>query len=77
VAGEEGKKKTAREEAKERLAEVTEASKQRALMDMAWFPGFMLVCYLILIGYFVSRGGYKPVDLTAHHDPGHAAAEEF
>ena len=30
---------------------------------MAMFPAFMLVCYLILIGYFAIRGGYKPVDL--------------
>jgi hypothetical protein len=30
---------------------------------MAYFPGIMLICYLVLLGYFKSRGGYKPVHL--------------
>ena len=39
------------------------ASNQKALHYMAYFPGIMLVCYLVLLGYFKSRGGYKPVHL--------------
>ena len=34
-----------------------------ALGKMAMFPAFMLCCYLGLIVYFRSRGGYKPVQL--------------
>lgn len=34
-----------------------------ALGKMALFPIFGLVCYIGLIGYFKSRGGYKPVKL--------------
>jgi hypothetical protein len=34
-----------------------------ALAKMALFPGFMLICYLSLMFYFQSRGGYKPVQL--------------
>lgn len=30
-------------------------------------PSFMLACYLGLLLYFRSKGGYKPVDLTASH----------
>lgn len=46
------------------LKHVRDQSNQKALKDMATFPAFMLVCYLILIGYFQSKGGYKPVHLT-------------
>ena len=37
---------------------------------MAIFPCIMLVCYLILIGYFRSKGGYEAQVLTGHaaHD---------
>ncbi len=35
-----------------------------ALGKMAFFPAFMLVCYIALILYFKSRGGYKPVELV-------------
>jgi MFS family permease len=34
-----------------------------ALAKMALFPTFMLACYLGLIFYFKSRGGYKPVKI--------------
>ncbi|HEX7470117.1 MAG TPA: MFS transporter [Verrucomicrobiae bacterium] len=34
-----------------------------ALGKMALFPVFMLACYLALIFYFKSKGGYKPVQL--------------
>jgi MFS family permease len=36
-----------------------------ALGKMALFPTFGLVCYLVLMFYFKSKGGYKPVQLTS------------
>lgn len=47
-------------------ATVTKAkddAKKSALKTVALFPVFMLVSYLLLIVYFRSKGGYKPVDL--------------
>jgi MFS family permease len=41
-------------------ATVTTA-KQSALAKVAIFPAIMLICYLILLAYFKSKGGYKPV----------------
>jgi hypothetical protein len=31
------------------------------------FPAFMFICYLGLILYFRSKGGYKPVSLDGSH----------
>ena len=42
----------------------TTAGKFSALGKMAMFPAFMLACYLALMAYFKSRGGYKPVQLN-------------
>jgi len=39
------------------------ASQFDALGKMAMFPAFMLLCYIGLLLYFKSRGGYKAVDL--------------
>ncbi len=41
----------------------TTAGKFSALGKMAMFPAFTFVCYLALILYFKSRGGYQPVQL--------------
>jgi len=48
------------------LKEIKERSTQGALADMAYFPMFMLVCYIGLIVYFKSKGGYKAQVLTGH-----------
>ena len=40
------------------------AGKFSALGKMAMFPVFTFACYLALLGYFKSRGGYKAVQLT-------------
>ena len=40
-------------------------SKKNALKTTAAFPVVMLFCYLLLILYFRSRGGYKAVELTS------------
>jgi len=44
---------------KAEIASASASSSQRALKNMAIFPGIMLVGYIILIGYFVSKGGYR------------------
>jgi len=47
------------------LQAATTAGKFSALGKMAMFPAFTFLCYLALILYFKSRGGYKPVQLAA------------
>lgn len=46
-------------------------AKQSALANVAIFPGIMLVCYLILLAYFKSQGGYKPVTVDGGPASGH------
>ena len=41
-----------------------------ALGKMALFPVFMLACYLALLMYFKSKGGYKPVALSGSSGAG-------
>lgn len=43
------------------IAELTAQGTQRALAKVIIFPVIMLMCYLILIFYFRSKGGYRPV----------------
>ncbi|HMO12558.1 MAG TPA: MFS transporter [Pirellulaceae bacterium] len=53
----------------ERQAEIeslVKTAKQRALAKVTVFPAFMLACYLILIVYFVSKGGYRPSGSAGH-----------
>lgn len=45
------------------IKEVTGAATKGALQTVAIFPCFMLVCYLALIAYFKTQGGYKAVHL--------------
>jgi hypothetical protein len=49
---------------------IDDSAKKGALATMAVFPCIMLVCYLILIAYFRSKGGYQALVLTGHaaHD---------
>jgi MFS family permease len=62
--------------AKETMGEIKATSTQGALADMAKFPAIMLVCYGILIFWFNSRGGYKPVELhTVEKSPEEKTAE--
>jgi len=61
----ETKLKDVDDSAKAVVKEIQDGSKKMALKSMAVLPAIMLVCYLGLIGYFASRGGYKPVDLAA------------
>ncbi len=50
---------------------VAAQTKQHALAKIAVLPAIMCGCYLILIAYFKSRGGYRAEVLT-----GHAAEDE-
>jgi MFS family permease len=47
------------------LAAATTTAQFSALSKMALFPVFTLVCYLGMMLYFKSKGGYKPVKLGA------------
>jgi len=58
-------------EGKAALKSANTAGQFSALGKMAIFPTFMLVCYLALIMYFKSKGGYKPVELAATGGGGH------
>jgi hypothetical protein len=53
------------------LAALESRTKQQALAKIAALPVVMCVCYLGLILYFKSRGGYQAQVLT-----GHAAQDE-
>jgi MFS family permease len=46
------------------ITNATTTGQFSALGKMALFPLFMLACYLALLAYFKSRGGYKPVQLA-------------
>jgi MFS family permease len=52
---------------KNKLAEARMYGGQMALIYTAFVPAFMGICYLLLIGYFASTGGYKQVDIS-HQD---------
>ncbi|MBX9680566.1 MAG: MFS transporter [Gemmataceae bacterium] len=58
-----------RKEFRNHVKHTRERSTQGALATMTIFPMVMLVGYLILIGYFQSRGGYKPVELASTGKP--------
>jgi MFS family permease len=45
---------------------IQKQTKQRTLAQIAVLPVIMCVCYLALIAYFKSRGGYKAEVLTGH-----------
>ncbi len=49
----------------EEVKAVVETAKQGALAKVTMFPAFMLLCYIALIVFFNSKGGYKPVDANA------------
>lgn len=51
------------EEDKAPIAEIQSGAQKGALSTVAAFPILMLFCYIGLILYFRSKGGYKPVDI--------------
>jgi hypothetical protein len=59
------------EEKATEAGELIKTAKQGALAKVTIFPAFMFVCYIILILYFKSRGGYSAVHLGAAGDASH------
>ena len=57
-------------EDQERVVAVQSTASQLALQRVAWLPGFMFVCYVLLILYFRSKGGYKAVELKTEEEAG-------
>lgn len=51
------------QEDQDTINEVQNSAKKEALSTVAIFPIFMLLCYIGLIIYFRSKGGYQPVIL--------------
>lgn len=51
----------------EQINAIAQGARQGSLAKVVVFPAFMLVCYLGLIVWFRSRGGYRPVNLTSGH----------
>jgi hypothetical protein len=50
------------------IANATTTGQFSALGKMALFPIFMLACYVALMVYFKTRGGYKPVQLATQKE---------
>jgi len=55
-----------REAVQKEIKEIGDRSNQKALANMAIFPGIMLVGYLALILHFRAKGGYKAEILVGH-----------
>lgn len=55
------------EDQKKTVTAVQDEYKKLTFARTAMLPAFMLICYLGLYFYFKSRGGYKPVELSAGH----------
>jgi MFS family permease len=47
------------------VASAEGVAKKAALRSVVFFPAFMLVCYVGMLLYFRSKGGYKALDLDA------------
>ncbi|MCK5278616.1 MAG: hypothetical protein KAK04_08760, partial [Cyclobacteriaceae bacterium] len=56
------------DEDKAAIASIRGKAKKEALSTVAVFPIFMLICYIGLILYFRSKGGYKPIELEIKKD---------
>ncbi len=56
---------------RQRVEQLQRETKQAALAEIALLPAIMCVCYIALIAYFRSRGGYRAQVLV-----GHAADDE-
>lgn len=54
------------DEGSKALAAANKAGQFDALGKMAFFPAFMLACYIALFLYFKSQGGYKAQSLGGH-----------
>ena len=57
-----------REAARQRCRRCERRALKPRMADMAYFPAFMLVCFLVLIVYFKTKGAYKPIELPRDED---------
>lgn len=64
------------DEQEDEVQALVKQAKQGALSWVTIFPAIMLVCYLILIFYFRSKGGYTAVHLGAATDGSHPSHGE-
>ncbi|WP_435018910.1 MFS transporter [Tundrisphaera sp. TA3] len=55
-------------EPKKLVNEIKDGARKNALAVVSILPCIMLVCYLILIGYFRTKGGYKPQILISEKE---------
>jgi MFS family permease len=65
--------KAPNDEARTEIEKISTQTKQATLQQIAILPAIMFVCYMGLIFYFQSRGGYQAEVLTGHK----AKDEEF
>ena len=65
-----GKVETLPEADKALVTGIQDASKRNVLVVTAIFPCIMLVCYLGLVVYFKSKGGYKPKIILSEKEEG-------
>jgi hypothetical protein len=63
--------KALKTDSKDALDKVRGDSKREAMSSVAVLPAIMAVIYLGLILYFMSKGGYKAIDLMAEKKGGH------
>ena len=54
-------------EQSEEISTIAKGARQGSLAKVIIFPAFMLLCYLGLLFWFRSRGGYKAVNLSTDH----------
>jgi len=52
------------------VSQTVESAKQSALANIAIFPAIMLLCYIGLLLYFKTQGGYKAVHLSGEQMAG-------
>ncbi len=69
----EAKLATLTDEEQELVLSVVREARQATLQQIAVLPAIMFICYVGLLVYFLSRGGYKAEVLVGHE----AADEEF
>ena len=55
------------EDDKKVVTKVRYPHKKAAFLQVAVLPTFMLFCYVALFLFFRSKGGYRPIDLSASH----------
>jgi hypothetical protein len=51
----------------QKISAARDGANQGALAKIAMFPAFMFICYIGLILYFRTKGGYKAVSLDSSH----------